>query len=91
MTTSVRIHVNGRYRAHVRQDLLPPVIVEGNYDGSPNPTGEATFNLRGGHPTRGTFEVVEEYLDAPPGPPPFPPEAYENKPITINEAAHGHE
>ena len=62
MTTSVRVHVNGRYRATVTQDDLPPVIVEGNYDGSSNPSGETTFYLRGDHPTKGAFGVVEEYL-----------------------------
>ena len=63
MTTSVRIHVNGRYRATVTQDELSPVVVEGNYDGSPNPTGYAHFNL-GSHPAKSTFVVEEEYLDA---------------------------
>ena len=62
MTTSVKVHVNGRYRATVKQDELEPVVVEGNYDGSPNPSGERTFNLRGSHPTKGKFEIVEEYL-----------------------------
>jgi len=62
MTTSVRVHVNGRYRATVTQDDLLSVVVEGNYDGSPNPSGEQTFWLRGSHPTAGKFEVVEEYV-----------------------------
>ena len=62
MTTSVRVHVNGRYRATVKQDDLPPVVVEGNYDGSPNPSGEHFFNLP--HPAKATFVVEEEYLDA---------------------------
>jgi hypothetical protein len=62
MTTSVKVHVNGRYRATVKQDDLEPVIVEGNYEGSPNPTGLGTFYLRGNHPTKGTFEVTEEYI-----------------------------
>jgi hypothetical protein len=62
MTTSVKIHVNGQYRATVTQDELPPVVVEGNYEGSPNPSGEQTFWLRGNHPTAGKFEVVEEYI-----------------------------
>lgn len=62
MTTSVKVHVNGRYRATVKQDDLDPVIVEGHYEGSPNPSGEHTFWLRGSHPTQGKFEVTEEYI-----------------------------
>jgi hypothetical protein len=62
MTTSVKIHVNGRYRAMVTQDDLAPVIVEGNYEGSSNPSGEQTFWLSGSHPTQGNFKVVEEYV-----------------------------
>lgn len=62
MTTSVRVHVNGRYRATVSQDDLPPVIVEGNYEGSSNPSGAHTFHLTGSHPTAGVFKVVEEYI-----------------------------
>jgi hypothetical protein len=69
MTTSVRVHVNGRYRATVTQDDLPPVIIEGNYEGSPNPTGTHFFNLRGSHPTAGTFKVVEEYVGEAPAKP----------------------
>jgi hypothetical protein len=65
MTTSVKVHVNGRYRATVKQDDLAPVIVEGNYEGSTNPSGEQTFWLRGNHPTAGKFEVTEEWIDAP--------------------------
>lgn len=60
MTTSVRVHVNGRYRATITQDELEPVIVEGNYDGSPNPSGERWFNLP--HPAKSTFVIVEEYI-----------------------------
>lgn len=69
MTTSVRVHVNGRYRATVTQDGVEPVVVEGNYDGSPNPSGEQTFYLHGSHPAQGNFRIVEEYVgDAPPQP-----------------------
>lgn len=70
MTTTVKIHVNGRYRATVVQtdadgNVRPPVTIEGAYDGSPNPTGYGYFYLA--HPAKGTFEVTEEYLgDAPP-------------------------
>lgn len=59
MTTSVKVHVNGQYRATVTQDDLAPVVVEGNYNGG---TGERVFWLRGNHPTQGTFKVVEEYV-----------------------------
>ena len=62
MTTSVKVHVNGRYRATVTQDELEPIVVEGNYEGSSNPSGERVFYLRGSHPTKGTFEVIEEYV-----------------------------
>lgn len=35
MTTTVKVHVNGKYRATVTQDDQKPVTVEGNYnDGS---------------------------------------------------------
>lgn len=60
MTTSVKVHVNGRYRATVKQDQLQPVIVEGNYEGSPNPSGLGTFYLA--HPAQSTFEITEEYI-----------------------------
>jgi len=55
MTTTVKIHVNGRYRATVVQDGKEPVIVEGNYNGG---TGEHSFYLP--HPAVGTFTVSEE-------------------------------
>ncbi len=58
MTTAVKIHVNGRYRATVRQDSKPQVIVDGNYKGSPNISGEYTFYL--GHPAHSHFSVIEE-------------------------------
>lgn len=60
MTTSVKVFVNGRYRATVKQDNNEPVIVEGRYEGSPNPSGEGTFNLP--HPAHSTFEITEEYI-----------------------------
>lgn len=60
MTTTVKVHVNGRYRATVVQDDKPPVIVDGNYDGTTNPGGEKSFWLS--HPAKGTFVVTEEYL-----------------------------
>jgi hypothetical protein len=63
MTTTVKVHVNGRYRAtvvHTAADgqKQPSVVVEGNYDGSPNPSGEHSFHLF--HPASGTFEITEE-------------------------------
>lgn len=64
MTTTVKVHVNGRYRATVKQDDRDPVIVEGNYEGSPNPSGEKSFYLP--HPASGKFDITEEYIgDAP--------------------------
>jgi hypothetical protein len=60
MTTTVKVHVNGHYRATVKQDDREPVIVEGNYEGSPNPSGERSFSLP--HPAHATFEITEEYL-----------------------------
>ncbi len=60
MTTTVKVHVNGRYRATVKQDDREPVVVEGNYEGSPNPSGEKSFHLS--HPAAGTFVVTEEYV-----------------------------
>lgn len=64
MTTAVKIHVNGRYRATVRRDNEEPVVVEGNYEGSPNPSGEHVFWLN--HtPEKGShsiFEITEEYV-----------------------------
>lgn len=54
MTTTVKVHVNGKYRATVQQDDRDPVTVEGNYNGG---SGEASFNLP--HPAKGTFTVTE--------------------------------
>jgi len=57
MTTTVKVHVNGQYRATVLQDDRPPVIVEGNYNGG---SGEKSFYLA--HPANSTFVVTEEYV-----------------------------
>lgn len=57
MTTTVKVHVNGKYRATVKQDDYEPVIVEGNYNGG---SGERSFALR--HPAKGTFVVTEEQV-----------------------------
>src|SRR5258708_31423811 len=44
MTTTVKVHVNGRYRADVKVTYgnghTEQCVVEGNYEGSPNPSGE---------------------------------------------------
>ena len=57
MTTTVKVHVNGQYRATVKQDALDPVTVEGNYHGG---SGEKSFYLP--HPAKATFEISEEYV-----------------------------
>jgi hypothetical protein len=59
MTTSVKVHVNGKYRATVKQDGREPVIIEGNYNGG---SGEKIFWLS--HPAKGTFEISEEEVMA---------------------------
>lgn len=58
MTTTIKVHVNGRYRATVTQDDKEPVVVEGNYKGSPNKSGEHSFHLS--HPATGVFRIKEE-------------------------------
>lgn len=55
MTTTVTVHVNGRYRAFVQQDDNAPVVVEGNYNGG---SGERSFYLA--HPAAGKFTISEE-------------------------------
>lgn len=71
MTTTVKIHVNGRYRATVIQVnadgvKASPIVVEGNYEGSPNPTGEHSFHLY--HPAIASFEITEEQVPEAPQP-----------------------
>lgn len=72
MTTTVNVHVNGRYRATVVQTtadgtVRPPVVVEGNYEGSPNPSGAQSFYLS--HPAESSFKITEEEVpDAAPAP-----------------------
>ncbi len=68
MTTTVKIHVNGQYRATVVQKnadgiAMPPVVIEGNYTNSPNPSGEHSFLLY--HPATASFDVTEEYVNLP--------------------------
>jgi hypothetical protein len=57
MTTTVKVHVNGKYRATVKQDDLDPVTVEGNYNGG---SGEKSFYLP--HPAKATFVISEELV-----------------------------
>jgi hypothetical protein len=57
MTTTVKVHVNGKYRATVVQGDREPVIVEGNYNGG---SGEKSFHLA--HPASDTFVISEEYV-----------------------------
>jgi hypothetical protein len=57
MTTSVRVHVNGQYRATVKQDDKEPVEIEGNYNGG---SGEKVFYLS--HPANSKFEVTEVHV-----------------------------
>jgi hypothetical protein len=64
MTTTVKVHVNGRYRATVKitdvNGRVEQHTVDGNYMGSPNPSGEKSFGLY--HPAQATFDITEEYL-----------------------------
>lgn len=58
MTTTVKIHVNGKYRATVVQTDAQKsctTVIEGNYNGG---TGEKHFSLP--HPATATFVVTEE-------------------------------
>lgn len=57
MTTTVKIHVNGKYRATVKQDGKESVEIEGNYNGG---SGERSFYLP--HPAKGTFEISEQQV-----------------------------
>lgn len=57
MTTTIKVHVNGKYRATVTQDQNSPVEIEGNYNGG---SGERSFHLS--HPASGTFVVSEKQV-----------------------------
>ena len=68
MTTTIKVHVNGRYRATVTHTPASgvserPVVVEGNYEGSPNPSGEHSCHLH--HPAHGNFTTTEEAVPEP--------------------------
>ena len=56
MTTTVKVHVNGKYRATVK-GWGDPVTVEGNYNGG---SGEKSFYLP--HPAKATFDISEEQV-----------------------------
>lgn len=56
MTTTVKVHVNGNYRATVKQDDREPVTIDGNEQGGT----ERSFSLS--HPANSTFTVTEEQL-----------------------------
>lgn len=65
MTTTVKVQVNGKYRAHVKMtpadgDVVE-TIVEGNYEGSNNPAGEMAFSLP--HPADAVFKISEEPVE----------------------------
>jgi hypothetical protein len=55
MTTTVKVHVNGKYRAIVAQDAKEPVVIEGNYNGG---SGEKSFSLL--HPASAVFTITED-------------------------------
>ena len=55
MTTTIKVHVNGKYRATVNREGKDPVTVEGNYNGG---SGEASFPLP--HPAQASFMITEE-------------------------------
>lgn len=62
MTVSVKVHVNGKYKATVTHTASPgatPRVTEvhGNYEGSPNPSGELVVS-----PGTGTFEISEKQV-----------------------------
>ena len=57
MTTTVKVHVNGKYRATVTQDDHAPVEIEGNYNGD---SGIMVFALT--HPANSVFRVTEKMV-----------------------------
>ena len=61
MTTTVKVHVNGRYKADVNVTYAnghtEKVTVEGNYEGSPNPSGGRSFSC---YPAPVIFWVSEK-------------------------------
>lgn len=60
MTTTVTVHVGGRYVATIKKDDAEPVDVHGDYDGSPNPGGNYYVTVP--HPATAKFEIAEKYL-----------------------------
>lgn len=61
MTCTVKVHVNGKYKADVivtyANGAQEKTTVEGNYEGSPNPSGERSFSC---YPAPVTFWVSEK-------------------------------
>lgn len=57
MTITTTVHVNGRYQATVKRNDEEPVVVHGNYEGSPNPSGARSFC-----PGDGVFDVSEKQV-----------------------------
>lgn len=55
MTTTIKVHVNGKYRATVKRNDDDPVEVEGNYNGG---SGEKSFPLF--HPANSSFVITEQ-------------------------------
>lgn len=64
MTTTVKVHVNGRYRTTVKQTYPDGRIVSDTIEGTNEGGTEKSYYL--GHPARCTIELSEEYMgDAP--------------------------
>ena len=61
MTTTIKVHVNGKYKATVTQDQRPPVEIIGDYDGTPNPGGVSAFTLQRNAET--TLHIKEEPIE----------------------------
>jgi len=63
MTTTVKVYVNGKYRAHVKISHASgdqeEHIVDGN--GVEGAAGQMAFNLR--HPADATFHISEEPVE----------------------------
>lgn len=79
MTTTVKVHVNGQYRATVTQDGKDPVEVEGNYNGG---SGEQSFYLP--HPADSTFKITEVYVaDDDKRPAPIKPPTFGEKAVGL--------
>lgn len=64
MTTTVKVHVGGKYRAHVNVSHASGEqeehTVDGSYEGSPA-AGELTINLR--HPADAVIKISEAPIE----------------------------